>query len=103
MFDETRRRFPEARVFVSSIFNRKSKTDKLNNPIKKMNSILENICDTTPRMTLLDNSNIGHDNMYDPKHIDDVGLDIFLWNIRHTILGEVPRGQMRRKDSHKKW
>ena len=100
LFDETRKRFPDARIFVSSIFNRKARNDKLNRPIKEMNSILEMICDTTPRMTLLDHSNIGHDDMFDPKHIDNVGLDTFLWNIRHTILGEVPREhKMHRKDS----
>ena len=104
LFDETRRRFPKARIFVSSIFNRKSKSDRLNRPIQEMNLIIESICDITPRMTLLDNSNIGHNNMYDPKHIDEDGLDIFLWNIRHTILGEVPRGKtLHHKDSYKKW
>ena len=104
LFDEARRRFPDARIFVSTIFTRKSRTDRLNRPIKEMNSILENICDSTPKMTLVDNSNIGHTDMYDPKHIDNVGLDTFLWNIRHTVLGEAPRGQQtRRKEYSRKW
>ena len=67
-----------------------------------MNSILEEICDKTPKMTLVDNSNIRHDDMYDPKHVNDYGFDTFLWNILHTVLGEVPKSWSQSKDYQKK-
>ena len=89
---------------MSSIFTRKSKTDKLNKPIRDVNSFLENFCDTTAKMTLIDNSNIGYEDMFDPKHIDNIGLEKFLWNIRHTVLGEVPESkEVHGKDYSRKW
>ena len=104
LFDETRKKFPNARIYVSSVFTRKSKTDKLNKPIKDVNSFLEDICDTTAKMTLIDNSNIGFQDMFDPKHIDNIGLEKFLWNIRHTVLGEVPQPhEVYGKDYSKRW
>ena len=95
LLDETRRLFPESRIFVSSIFNRKAKTDKLNTPIQKINNILEKICDSTTKMSFIDNSNIAHRHMFDPKHVNETGFSIFQWNIRHLVFGEVPKhGQM---------
>lgn len=91
-----RSKFPQARIYISSIFNRKSKTDDLNVPIGILNQHLEEFCDTTARFTFIDNSNILHKDMRDAKHVNRTGLDTFIWNIRITVFGESFNSSKRR-------
>jgi hypothetical protein len=90
LIEETQTIFTDARIFISSIFNRKDKTDPLNESINNINTVLAGICDATPGLTLIDNSNIHHRHMFDEKHLDENGHHIFVWNIRHNVFGEVP-------------
>ena len=83
-----RSKFPEARIYLSSIFCRKNRNDPLNESIKTMNRFIEDFCDTAPRFTFVDNGNISHKDMRDPKHVNDTGFDTFVWNIRTAVFGE---------------
>ena len=91
-FDElialTRHKFSDARIYISSIFPRMNKNDRLNSNIKQLNSYLGNYCDGTPNFTLIDNSNIYHRDMADPKHVNPTGLHTFICNIKVTVFGE---------------
>ena len=84
-----RNKFPEARIYMSSIFGRQRKNDNLNQPINALNLFLEELCDRTPLMTLMDNSNIWHKHMRDPRHVNATGFYIFLTNIRLIVFGET--------------
>ena len=84
----TRSKFPDARIYISSIFCRMKKSDPLNNSITIMNNFIEEFCDTTARYTFIDNSNITHKNMRDPKHVNPKGFHLFIWNIRSAVFGE---------------
>ena len=84
-----RAKFPDARIYLSSIFRRKNRNDNLNAPIRTLNQYLEDFCDTAPRFTFIDNGNIPHRDMRDPKHLNETGLETFLWNLRTTIFGET--------------
>ena len=44
LIGELRTRFPDARIHVSSVFNRKDLTDPLNDPIQKLNAGLNALC-----------------------------------------------------------
>ena len=83
----SRQRFPEARIYISSIFCRMDKNDKLNQPISRINNYLEEFCDKTARMTFIDNGNITHENMRDPKHLNPTGRHFFIMNINLIVFG----------------
>ena len=83
----SRQRFPEARIFFSSIFRRKKENDRLNQPISLVNTYLEEFCDKTVRMTFMDNGNIGHELMRDPRHVNPTGRHIFITNINLIVFG----------------
>ena len=81
--------FPKSRVYFSSTFVRKSPDDPLNKLVTQLNEYIFNTCDSTPRISYLSHENISHRDMYDEKHIDNVGYVTFVNNIKHTVLGEV--------------
>ena len=89
LIDTARRRFPESRVLLSSIFVRKDKKDKLNKTIVSLNNYLDDFCDRTPKMSFMDNNNVEHHHMEDPKHVNPTGLHKFICNIRHAVFGET--------------
>ena len=88
MIQLLRNTFPDARIFLSSIFVRKQKEDTLNNIIRTMNQYLEDFCDRTQRYTFMDNACISHNNMQDAKHVNPAGLHQFITNIRLAVFGE---------------
>ena len=92
-----RKTFPTARIFFSSIFVRMRKDDPLNSKISSLNSQLEEFCDKTPLFTLMDNSDISHEDMADKKHLNPSGLHAFICNIWKVIFGERYKPQRRRK------
>ena len=92
-----RSKFPQARIYFSSIFCRKNRTDTLNGPIREMNNYLEDFCDTTARFTLMNNNNISHRDMRDAKHVNQAGFETFEWNIRTAVFGESFRPSRRRR------
>ena len=83
----SRQRFPEARIYISSIFRRKKENDRLNQPISLVNTYLEEFCDKTVRMTFMDNGNIRHELMRDPRHVNPTGRHIFITNINLIVFG----------------
>jgi hypothetical protein len=90
LIEALKKKFPRSRIIISSVFGRKDPNDKLTDPIKNINNILEEICEVTPRFTYLNNGNITHQNMDDGKHVDARGLHIFLSNIRYILFDEPP-------------
>lgn len=85
----TRSKFPDARIYISSIFVRMQKSDPLNKLINNTNNFLEDFCDKTARYTFMNNSNISHKNMRDPKHVNPKGFHMFICNIRAVVFGEL--------------
>ena len=64
------------------------KDDKLNDAINTVNSHLADFCDKTAGFTLVNNSNIDHHDMKDPKHVNPTGFHTFLCNLRVIVFGE---------------
>ena len=95
ILDELKSKFPDARIYVSSIFTRKTKETELNKIIKEVNTTLENHIDITEQVTYIDNQHIVTSHLCDDKHIDTKGLFIFLCNIRFNLFGDVQRPQRR--------
>ena len=91
-----RSKFPDARIYVSSVFCRMRKDDKLNDLINMLNDFLEEYCDRTPMFTLVNNSNIHHRDMRDPLHVNATGFYTFLCNLRVTVFGEKSSSSRRR-------
>ena len=63
-------------------------SDPLNKSISNINNSLDEYCDTTARFTFVDNGNITHKNMRDPKHVNSKGFHLFIWNIRSIVFGD---------------
>ena len=84
----TRKMFPNSRIYISSIFCRMKKSDTLNGTIKEVNTHLAEFCDRTVGFTLIDNSNINHRDMKDPKHVNPTGFHTFICNLRVAVFGE---------------
>ena len=84
-----RKSFPEARIYISSVFVRMKKNDPLNKTIQNINSHLEDFCDRTQRYTFISNRNILHQDMRDPKHVNPTGFYMFVCNIRRTMFNDI--------------
>ena len=85
-------RFPDARLYLSSIFGRLTREDPLNDKVSEMNQFIFDMCDGTKGVTYICNNNIDYVDMYDEKHINTVGHHTFVNNIKHTVFGEKYRG-----------
>ena len=83
-----RSKFPDARIYISSIFCRMDRNDKLNEPIQVTNNHLSDFCDRTAQFSYIDNSNIHHNDMKDPKHVNPSGFHAFICNLRIAVFGE---------------
>ena len=83
-----RSKFPDARIYISSIFRRMDRSDELNEPIRITNNYLSDFCDKTALFTFIDNSNIHHRDMKDPKHVNPSGFHTFICNLRVAVFGE---------------
>ena len=92
MLELVRERFPKSRIYLSSLFVRQQPEDPLNEVVSDVNKFIFNTCDTTPGISYLDNENIGHEDLIDLKHIDNIGMDTFINNIKHSVLGEAYEG-----------
>ena len=90
-----RTKFPTARIYISSVFCRMKKDDKLNEVIAVLNEHLCEYCDITPLFTLIDNSNIHHKDMKDPLHVNATGFHTFICNLRVTVFGEKHNSRRR--------
>ena len=84
----TRRRFPSARIYLSSVFCRMKESDKRNETIKVVNTYLSEFCDKSPNFTLVNNSNIHHKDMKDHLHLNPTGFHTFVSNLGVTVFGE---------------
>ena len=93
LIELARCKFPSARIYISSVFCRMSKTDRLNIVIAGLNEHLIKFCDGTPQYTLVDNSNIHHKDMKDPLHVNPTGFHTFICNLRVTVFGEKPNSR----------
>ena len=89
LFTRARDCFPEARIYISSIFVRMKKQDPLNKLIAKMNLYLETFCDRTAYYTFISNRNITYRDMKDPKHVNPGGFYTFVCNFRRIMFDEV--------------
>lgn len=89
LFTRARECFPEARIYMSSIFVRKDKKDPINKLIKEMNVYLESFCDRTAFYTFISNGNITHKDMKDPRHVNPGGFYMFICNFRRVMFNEI--------------
>ena len=70
-------KFDNPIVVISSILPRKDLMDVVNS----INNMIDGICDVTPRLKFLNNTNITIDMLKDKKHLDNKGFVILLTNI----------------------
>ena len=97
LIELARNKFPAARIYISSVFCRMKKDDKLNELINSVNTYLAEYCDRTALFTLVDNSNISHKDMKDPLHVNPTGFHTFLCNLRVTVFGEKHSNSLSRR------
>ena len=88
MVSIARKKFPEARIILSSTFVRKDENAASNITITKLNESIATFCDSTPNMTSLNNENIRHEDMFDEKHADEIGFHTWVNNIRHIVFND---------------
>ena len=93
-------KFDNPIVVISSILPRKHLMDVVNS----INNMIDDICDVTPRLKFLNNTNITIDMLKDKKHLDNKGFVILLTNIRFILFNKLPKIRNREnKYSHNRW
>ena len=93
-------KFDNPFVVISSILSRKD----LMGGVNSINNMIDGICDVTPRLKFLNNTNITIDMLKDKKHLDNKGFVILLTNIRFILFNKLPKIRNREnKYSHNRW
>ena len=85
--EATKSKFPDAEIYVASIFTRKDR--RFQQEINNTNTALATYL-RKGGMTLVNNQNISHFNLYDTKHLNNQGLFIYLTNMKFAMFGKIP-------------
>ena len=80
-------KFDNPEITVSSILPRRDDRGK----VKLFNEVLENFCDTTPKVKFMKNEQINDTMLRDTKHLNVDGFFKLLANIRYSIFGKFPK------------
>ena len=80
-------KFENPEITISSILPRRDDRGK----VKIFNGVLENFCDTTPKVKFMKNEQIDDTMLSDTKHLNVDGFFKLLANIRYSIFGKFPK------------
>lgn len=79
-------KFPNSNIVVSSLLPRMDRKPE----ILQINEFLHDLCDSTRRLTFMDNRMITEEMLVDRKHLNNDGFRILLGNIRFMLFGKIP-------------
>ena len=82
-----RGKFPNAKIFVSSLLPRK---DHLHKAAMEINELMREGLDNIPATSFIDHQNISKADMFDRLHLDTHGFYTFLCNIKYAMFHILP-------------
>ena len=86
IINKIKAKFPNTNIVISSLLPRRDRKME----VSQLNDFLLDLCDTTRKLTFMNNITITDRMLVDRKHLDEEGFRRLLSNIRFTIFGKVP-------------
>ena len=92
VINKMKAKFPNTNIVISSLLPRRDRKME----VSQINDYLLDLCDSTRKLTFMNNITITDRMVVDRKHLDDDGFRRLLSNIRFTLFGKIPLFKKRR-------
>ena len=93
------KKHPESKIIISTLLPRK---DYLDIRVKRINQSLEKSLTASPNISIVKHDNIQVENLYDKKHLNEIGVKRFALNLKRAYFGHSPpkAKNLRKTKSH---